>query len=220
VFPTRDFAFSWVIGAFLLAYCYPVIPFARRCLEGAHLFLVVLALPVLVVVAHLCVRRRTGDGLLAPTRTTGRALAAAALVTAALVWPTAAYEAGRACGDEQGRVSVAVSEGWRAIEAEVPPATPILCPAADGVFLPAMTGRRVWAGHFHLTTYFAARRDLAGEFFDPGTDNRWRAWMLAASGCGYVFSGALEPKVKAGLDELLGEPVWQHGSAALYKVAR
>jgi hypothetical protein len=216
--PLRNFAFAWVIAAFLMAYSYPLLPFARRCVEGAHVFLVLLGLPAWAAVAERLSRKLTGRALNKFSHRAHFATSLACVATALLLWPTTVYVVTLECVRSTGRVNVAVRDMWQTIEREVAPHVPIFCNASDGMYLPAMTGRRVWVGHFHLTTNFARRRDTAERFFRADTPNASRAALLAHSGCGYVFLGDCSPKLKLQLDALLGRPVLQRDSALLYCV--
>ncbi|MCD6350603.1 MAG: hypothetical protein J7M26_00680 [Armatimonadetes bacterium] len=216
----RNFSFAWVLGALLLAYSYPLLPFARRCLEGAHIFLVILALPVLVTAAEGAVRRVLGEDLETGNwgTPTGRGLALAAVLTALALGPTSAYQVVHACLVPTGRVPLAVAHAWREIERRVPPEAPVMALGVDGMFLPAMCERRVFVGHFHLTTHFERRREEAARFFIPGTTKAWRAKLLKDSGCRYVFASSLKPQVRHELEELLGKPVWSEGEVVLFEV--
>ncbi len=200
--PAAAFAFVWALAAFWLAYAFPMVPFARRCMEGAHVFICILAAAALGSRIQLLARRK--------------GLWAVAAVTALVTWPMSAILAVDAAGPEAIRVSRDVAGVWRFIEQALPPDAAIFCRATDGQFIPAVVGRRVFVGHFHLTPHFKTRMRAAAKFFSPSVDNAWRRQVLAESHCGYVLAHGAPGAVARALRELCGEPIFARGDVELF----
>lgn len=201
---TLHFALCWVMVAFGLAYAYPWVPFARRCVEGAHVFVVLLALPLLAeLVRPLTVRLGLWAGVAG---------------VAVLCWPTSLLLAWQAGSAQAIRVNAATAALWRFIEAHLPPDAAIFCQQRDGMYIAAMTGRRVWSGHFHLTPNFPYREELARLFCTADVDNGARAEILRISGCDYVVVSEAAPKARNQIRELLGPPLMQSGPVVLHLV--
>jgi hypothetical protein len=194
----------WLGVAFALAYAYPYVPFARRCVEGAHLFVVVLGLPVLLAAVEP-VRQRWG-------------LAAAAGTVGALLCPTSLVLARDAAGWKAVRVPAQMAQMWRYCREHLPADAAIFCRAAEGMYVPAFTGRRVYVGHFHLTPDYKRRAQVAEWFFAPQASNGYRAAVLRGSGCQYVLAGPGSAAVRQALAQLLGPPVFAAGPYGLYAI--
>jgi hypothetical protein len=55
--------------------------------------------------------------------------------------------------------------------------------------IPAMSGRRVWAGHWGETPDFGHKAGAVLHFFDPNTSSDWRRQFLATTGITHIFLG-------------------------------
>lgn len=219
--PVRHaFPAAWVLLAFLLTYSYPVVPFARRCMEGAHVPLVLFCVGSLAAGA-----RRLAEG--GGARAVGGRRKRCSLSPALVVWlallclaPTSLYVAVNAAVAPSGRISVDMVRAWRFIERSLPPDAAILCTPTVGMYIPAMTGKRVWIGHFHLTLNYRARLESARRFFRNRPDRAFRRKLIEESGCRWVLLGRRAPALEADLTALLGPPVRQWGAISLFSVGR
>jgi hypothetical protein len=64
--------------------------------------------------------------------------------------------------------------------------------------IPAMSGRRVWAGHWGETPGFGVKFGEALRFFRPETSSDWRRQFLARTRITHVFVGAAERELSQG----------------------
>jgi hypothetical protein len=200
---TLRFCAIWVVVTFILVYAYPWLRPARRCIEGAHLFLVVLAVPALLEAAKPLLRR---------------GLWPLAAVAALALFPTSVMVAWTASTETALRAPAALGPIWRYIDTHLPRDAGIFTDHYAGVFIPAMTGRRTYIGHFHLTPRFEERLAQVAWFFSPAATDRWRADALRASNCRYVLSDRAKPEVTRDLERLLGPPLIARGQFALYRI--
>lgn len=178
--PMWRFLGAWILAAAVLAYAGPLIPFERRCVEGVHLALVLLA------VAAIGPRLdRLGRA--------GAALALAGMVAA--VAPTnvvmLATEAARP------KASAQVRDDWPDLFATVralPGERTVCTDGRTAMFLAAFAGATVNAGHDQLTPDLPARLAAFDAFVStPAPWSDRVAWM-AAAGCRWLV---LTPKAIA-----------------------
>jgi arabinosyltransferase C len=112
-------------------------------------------------------------------------------------------------------------EAMSRLDEWVPPAGIIQALPWTSCLIPAMSGRRVWAGHWGETPGFESKFRQLRTFFDPGTPSDWRRQFLAQAGITHIFVGANERALAR--DSLTREPFLQPvhrlGEVMLYKVA-
>jgi hypothetical protein len=210
---TLHFCAVWVVVTMILVYAYPWLKPARRCIEGVHIFLVILAVPVFLEVLKPLMRR------FAPGPTpSSRGLWMLAAVVALALWPTSLMTGWSAATDHALRAPAELGPLWRYIDSHLPRDAGIFSTHFGGVFIPAMTGRRSYIGHFHLTPDFDARQAQVDYFFSPAAPDSWRTGVLRASYCQYVLSDRATPEVTRALTRLLGHPLFARGQFALYQI--
>lgn len=88
--------------------------------------------------------------------------------------------------------------------------------------IPALSGRRVWEGHWGETPDFTAKYPLVARFFQPETPSDWRRQFLTQTGITHIFAGEAENAMAK--DSLTREPCLRPaqrvGGTILYEVVR
>jgi hypothetical protein len=115
-----------------------------------------------------------------------------------------------------------VVRGIREFGRTAPPNAALLAHQSVSLFVPALTGRRVYAGHYMLTIDLARKTESVRAFYDAGTPDAARRAFLAGSAITHVFLSPVERGLgSADLDAMpFLEEVAHEGSVRLYRVRR
>jgi hypothetical protein len=182
--PARLLA-TWLVVGFGLAYADPWVPFARRCVEGLHVAVVLLA----------------GLGL-APwiERLSPRRVAVALALVWLAVMPSTLVQAAAEC--HPGNPGLIPSD-WPRLFARVHATAGddgVYSDPRTSLFLSAFSGSRTWLAHAQLTPGYADKLALQAAFF--GDDLSWsaRAAIVHAAGCAWLVT------------DISALPAWGRGS--------
>lgn len=97
----------------------------------------------------------------------------------------------------------------------------VLSHLLTGMFIPALSGNRVFAGHWAETLDDETKQRLTFEFFNPATNDGRRAEILAGYDVRYVLVTPVERQMLGGYNPSssprLFEQVWRGGAGALYE---
>jgi hypothetical protein len=172
---------TWVLAT--VALLYSGAPFERRCVEGLHIPLALLA--ARFVVNSL---RRT------PAATASMALG----LFVALCLPTSVWYVARDLPDQQGYIPAGLLSAERVAFALYGEEARVFCSGFWGQWLPMQGRVRVYIGHAQLTFHRPQRQATVRRFFAPSTPDAERLAILKTSGCQLVLAGGRERKVLDG----------------------
>lgn len=112
-------------------------------------------------------------------------------------------------------------EAMRRLEEWVPPNGLVQALPMTSCLIPAISGRRVWAGHWGETPDFGIKYGAAFQFFEANTPTAWRRQFLAQTGITHVFAGPDERSLSKGSlgREPFLHPMYRVGDTFVYKVA-
>jgi hypothetical protein len=112
-------------------------------------------------------------------------------------------------------------EAMRRLEERVPPDALIQALPMTSCLIPALSDRRVWAGHWAETPDFGRKFNDAYLFFKADTPSDRRRQFLAQTGITHIFAGPDERDLAK--DRLSREPflhlVYRLGDTFVYEVA-
>jgi uncharacterized membrane protein len=95
----------------------------------------------------------------------------------------------------------------------------ILCAPPNGMLIPALTGRPVYAGHWSETPHGHERLTECAEFYEEDSPAKRHAF-LAQRGIRYVFLGPTE--LRFGMPDLAGDPhfrqLYAHDGTEIYEL--
>ncbi len=186
----------WPLVTAVAVYSYPVLPFERRCVEGVHIPLALLAGIALGHGIVPALRRRLSGW-------SGRGVAALvmALLLAAIL-PTNIKLL--ADGAMTGRALIPRGwvEGLAWIERNTPAQARLFTSHRTGIFVARCTLRHVHLGHWNVTADVQRKRAMAERFFAPDTPDAERLAILRAAGCGWVAADARQAAAIAGTEGL------------------
>lgn len=174
----RLFLLAWVVTAFALAYASPLVRVERRCVEGVHVAICLLAAEAL------------GPWIEARSRP---AAAAVLMALAVLVAPT---NAGVAFREATSRVPGRVHDDWPALFEAVrglPGPRTVLADARTGMFLAGFAGATVFAGHDQLTPDFAGKFASLKAFFTQPAPWAHREAFLRRVGARWLVTDPRKP---------------------------
>jgi hypothetical protein len=208
---------AWAVIGFAAVYI-PV-SFQRKLAEGLHIPIAILAGFGAVELAKRA-RLRPGHSL---------AIVALLLFLTVLSnvrfvyrdWRRAVTENVGSTGLHQVFWPATELEAMRRLAVWVPPNALIQALPPTSCLIPALSGHRVWAGHWGETPDFAAKYGQALRFFEADTSSDWRRQFLAQTGITHIFAGPDEQSLsKETLDR---EPflhlVHHLGETRVYEVA-
>ncbi len=169
---------SWVVTAFALAYASPLVTVERRCVEGVHVAVCLLAAEAL------------GPWLQARSRPV------AATVLAALAVLVAPTNAGVAWREATSRVPGRVHGDWPALfEAvrELPEPRTVMADARTGMFLAGFAGATVFAGHDQLTPHLEQKMASIKAFLQEPAPWSHREAFLRRVGARWLVTDPRRP---------------------------
>jgi hypothetical protein len=181
----------WPMVAAIGAYSGPLIKFERRCVEGVHLPLAMLAAVAITGWAAPLLRGRLGWG----ERTAQRACLAILLL---LILPT---NVKLLVDDSLSQEGVIPADWLRAfgwLRDNTQESARVMTPPLVGNFAARYAERRVYAGHRQQTIDYERKRETARRFFDPATPDAERFRILLASRCEFVAADAEHRPALAG----------------------
>ena len=165
----ESFFAVWFVVAMLLAYADPLVPFARRCVEGIHIGLVCLATTMIFT----------------STRRTKAILVAAVLVT---TMPAPFYHLSREVrADNPGYVVPDHHQMIDAVRTYVKEGA-VLGDARTSLFVAAQTDASVFVGHHEVSPDFLKKAKLLHEFMNRPTTWRERRDMLSFTRCQWMLA--------------------------------
>lgn len=172
--PQQLLLVAWVLGTAIMLYS--SLSFERRCVEGLHIPLALLAAPLVVRAARGLAGRRAG-----------RVPVYAGLFVAACA-PGSVWYVTRDIPSRVGYVERDILEAERAACNLLGLDTRLLCSGFVGQWVGAQGRLRVYLGHHQLSFGHLARQRLVGEFFAASTEPSRRLELLRASGCVAVLA--------------------------------
>ncbi len=200
---------GWVAMAILAINSGPVFAFERRCIEGVHIAVALLAGIGMTEWLLPWLRRRFRLG-----EAPARRLALVLLLVCVL--PTSMKILRDGCFLHRG----AIPRDWVApcewLETGTPEDARVLTSRVIGNFAPVISGRRVYVGHMQQTIEFKRKALEVDAFFDTDTPVAKRVRLLAASGCGWVVAHDGERTATDALEML--EPAFRNTTVTVYRV--
>lgn len=169
---------SWVVATVALLYCGA--SFERRCVEGLHIPLALLAARFL---AHTM------------GHTPARAMRLAAGAFVVLCLPTSVWYVARDLSDQQGYIPTGILAAEAAAFDLYGEGARVFCSGYFGQWLPMQGRVRVYIGHAQLTFHRAERQATVKRFFAASTPDTERLRILQRSGCQLVLAGGEERAV-------------------------
>lgn len=176
------FLLTWIVVVFILAYSDPLLPFERRCVEGVHIAVAIMAGGFV--------------GRYLEKATSGLSAAIAIIIFGLFVAPSSIVEVSNQLTDNNpGFVPNDQDSLYDAVESAVGQEG-IFSDPRMSLFLAAFTKSRVFAGHHELTPDFGGRIRLVERFFSTSITWPERMELLDSAGCNWVvttpgISGAL-----------------------------
>lgn len=162
------FFIAWATVAILLAYADPLVPFARRCVEGIHIAIVVLAV---VYIFQL----------------KGHALIGGVILILATTLPAPLYHLDREVRADNPGYVVGDHYGMiEAIKTYVKDGS-ILSDARSSLFIAADTDARVFVGHHEVSPNFLDKAKLVHRFMNSPTSWLDRRDMLTRTKCDWLL---------------------------------
>ncbi len=214
---------AWPLATAALLYA----PLAvqRRFVLGVQIPLAILAgIGAFEVIGPALARRLPARLPARLPRAAGAALLAGALVVAALsnvAVVRADIEAYRRGGYPQ-YIPADLARAIRRFGEVAPRDAVLLSHPSVGYFVPGLTGRRVYAGHYDQTVDLAGKIETVRAFFDAGTPDAARRAFLAGSTITHVLHspveralGSVEPRALPYLEEIVAE-----GAIRIHRVRR
>lgn len=191
-----SFILLWPLIIAVAAYAYPTFTFERRCVEGLHL--------PLALLAGIAVSDWLVPGLrYRLPRLSYRGATVLALVLVLLgILPTNV----KLLVDEALTPEPRLPASWPAafawIEANTPSDARVFTGHRVGSFLTRYALRHVHYGHWQLTIDVRRKREMAQRFFAPDTPDAERLKLLRAAGCGWVAATPEAARWVAGIEGL------------------
>lgn len=172
-----------------------LIKFERRCIEGAHIPLALLAAIGMTgwVLPWMRARWKLDEAR-------ARRLGLAALLLCIL--PTNIKMLADGCVSSEAIIPADWVQAFEWIEATTPEDARLFCAPLTGNHAAVIAGRRVYAGHPQQTIDFAAKAREVALFFDTSTPAQQRRDILLASKCGWVIAHDTQRSVIGTLPEL------------------
>ena len=186
----------WPLVTAIAVYSYPVLPFERRCVEGVHLPLALLAGIALGHGIVPALRRR-----LAGWSARGVAALVMGLLLAAIL-PTNIKLVADGAMTREALVPRGWVEGFAWVADNTPEDARLFTSHRTGVFLARYALRHVHHGHWNVTVHVERKRVMADRFFAPDTPDAERLAILRAAGCGWVAADAHQAAAIAGTEGL------------------
>jgi hypothetical protein len=185
----------WVALTVVAVNAGPLIEFERRCIEGVHIPLALLA--AIGVTGWLLPWMRERWKL---NETRARRLGLALLLVCIL--PTNIKLIADGCVSSEAIIPADWVQAFEWIEATTPEDARLLAAPMTGNHAAVIAGRRVYVGHTQQTIDFAAKARAVALFFDADTPTQQRRDILIASGCGWVVAHDAQRNVTGTLPEL------------------
>lgn len=186
----------WPLVTAVAVYAFPLYTFERRCVEGLHL--------PLALLAGIAVSDWLVPGLryrLPRLSHRGATVLALALVLLGIL-PTNV----KLLVDQAGSALPVIPAGWLEgfawIDAHTPPDARVFTGHRVGSFLTRYAQRHVHFGHWQLTIDATRKRAMAREFFAAETPDAERLEILRAAGCGWVAAVPEAARQVAGVEGL------------------
>jgi len=172
----------WILVALLLAYAAPVVPFARRCVEGIHIAVVALAMAYLVSFDF-------------------NIRLASIILLFATTLPSPIYHITREVkADNPGYVVGDHDRMIDAVKTYVKDDT-VLSDARSSLFIVADTDARVYVGHHEMSPDFLDKAKQVHLFMNTPTTWKERRDMLTRTGCRWLLgSPYMMDRLLAGVD--------------------
>lgn len=192
----------WPLVAAVAVYSYPLVPFERRCVEGLHLPLAILAAAGLAwwVVPWLQSRLRM---------VARRATACAMALLLVGILPTDVWLLARLSTTNEPVIPADWARTFEWIEAAAPAEARFMTTHLTGTFLARYALRHVHMGHWHVTVDVGRKREMAAELFAEDTSPQRRLAILREAGCGWVAADGQQAHLLVeveGLDEVRAAP--------------
>ncbi len=178
--PQWRFLVAWAAAAAVLAYSGPLVPFERRCIEGVHIALALLA-----------------AGAIGPWLDRLGRLGAAAALAAMVVVIAPTNVVMLVVESANPKASAQVRDDWPELFQTVrslPGERTVCTDGRTGMFLAAFAGASVFAGHDQLTPDLPARLAEFDAFLETAAIWPERAAWMAKRGCRWLV---LTPKTVA-----------------------
>ena len=108
------------------------------------------------------------------------------------------------------------------MDKNIPAGAVVMSSYASGVYIPGLTGCKVYAGHYDQTINSPRKQREAGYFFESGAPEDFRHNLLSASRTDYVYYGGFEREIgNPGFDSSSEfSKIYDNGNAAVYKINR
>jgi len=191
----------WIVVGAAALYSSPLIPFERRCVEGLHLPLAMMAgLGLDALLGRWASRITTG------ARPVTMLLSVLLFV---LLFPTNAGLQLRQMHNPGRTIPRAWVDGFRLIKRSSAPTDSILCPLEIGNSAARYALRPVYLGHTYQTIHFQAKSELVATFFSPEASIGEMSSILRRTGARFVISHqpvALDRVLILGLEPILLAP--------------
>lgn len=173
----------WPLVTAVAVYSYPLLTFERRCVEGVHL--------PLALLAGIAVSDWLVPGLRHRLRgwSERRATLLALVIVLAGILPTNVKLIVDDATNREPRIPADWLKGFAWVDAHTPPDARVFTSHRVGSFLTRYALRQVHYGHWQLTIDVDRKRELAERFFAADTPDSERLAILRAAGCGWVAAG-------------------------------
>lgn len=197
----RALLLSWVVATVVLIFSR--VSFERRCVEGLHIPLVLLAVSVLAPSLVQLGRRRV--------------LAAGLFIL--LCAPTSLWYVAREFPSRTGYIASGILGAEEAIAERFGPGARAFAVGGVGQWLPIEGRVRVWTGHGQLTPNHGERDRVVERFFSRDLSDEQRRQLLADTGCQVVVAFGSQIHLLEKAPELWQEQ-YRDGPVALFSPRR
>ncbi len=186
----------WPLVTAIAAYSFPLVKQERRCVEGLHIPLAMLAAIGITGWALPWLRARLPKWSL-------RAVGVLCMcLLLAFMLPTNVKLLVDDAVSQEGVIPMDWARAFEWLRLSTDEGARVMTSGRVGNFAARYAERQVYAGHFHLTIDFEHKRKAASRFFDPSTPNEERLRILVGSRCDYVAANAEQAKALRGWSEL------------------
>jgi hypothetical protein len=189
---------AWVAGTIVLIFS--GVAFERRCIEGLHIALALLAAPLVVETARRACRGSRPQTLLC----IGGFIALSA--------PTALWYVAREFASKTGYIDSRIPRLARQLQATRPISGPpstgdpaVIARLNLAAWLPVYGQVRVYAAHPQLTFDYARKCRVVSRLFAPETSDRERWDLLSTTGCGFIVAVGRDAEAFARAPRYWGE---------------
>jgi hypothetical protein len=167
--PAAAFAIFWIGSAMILAYADPLVPFARRCVEGVHIAVVFLAVEFIFSL-------------------NGRKKLAAMAITAAFALPMPlAHMIREIRPDNPGYVPDDQGDMLKAVKAHVKDGH-IFADPRNSLFIAAATDAYVFVGHHEVSPDFVKKMKTVEQFMTTRMTWDQRKTILRDANCRWIVT--------------------------------